>query len=283
MKAHADRRAAAFLQQHERRLRAAELQGAIYAPIIAAAERDEKAVAAAHAFRTLAPAGGTVTRPRVPPVTPWGTTSPLGATAVPPYYYSFGGPYHTGAGKGSVTIDSADGTILIVSFADYDDSGSAEGEGALGIPFSAPTATGVLDVWSAPVLTWSWFDWAVFDVAVTYAALDLMVFSYDHDGNVSIPVDQRTILWNDQSHISETDDTRGDVAFQLHVSLPVDDSHFYVLWVYADVGAAGPGHGFFRGGGANAQLYMVVPSISWRFIGSGSLPPVFYPSSRSLQ
>lgn len=271
-------RAAELDARRERQVRAAELREAIYAPIFGSMQQDQRAAGAIQELGGLGPAAPAALSRRIPVVPPWIYTSPITVTQTPPYAYVWNEPYKADAGIPTINLDPSVGTLDLHAVADKDGYGTADCLAGFGIYFYPPAPSGVLDIWTTPVASWSWKDWAVLSAAGTYGTVDLFVLSYDLHGNVTgVALDPYIWLWNDESTASETDGHRTDYAFSLGGQIHVDNSQQYIIWVRFDVDAAAYGHSLFTTAGAHAQLSGVIPSITWTFTGFGGLTSVMGP------
>jgi hypothetical protein len=91
--------------------------------------------------------------------------------------------------------------------------------------------------------------------------IGLYIGEYTLQGDfVQAVVDQQTRLW-----LLTSDDgvfSGSNSGFPLTASCPVDNDHFYEIWVWAGVDATGYGGGLLNWGFADGTLNVHVPSIS---------------------
>lgn len=170
--------------------------------------------------------------------------------------YKFHNTY--GSATYSVSADSASGDILENTFSS-DDGGFGFVEAGVGIVFK-PTASGMLNIASNPSIFYYGGCGSFLDSVHTHGSIGFWVIRCNLSGPPLYEriVDQEISLWD----LSSDDSFSGSsLGFPLSASFPVDDSHFYQIWVRVSESSEGDGWGFFNWSFARGTLEVHVPWI----------------------
>ena len=126
-----------------------------------------------------------------------------------------------------------------------------------------PPVDGRLTVFSDPSLHEHWSDYAYVAAAHSDAFIGFWIGEYDANGVFQRAlVDQRSKLWDDNSHLSDSGDHEEDVpGYPLFAFCSVSAWHQYVISV--SIGGSASADRTIGGAGAISALYAVIPSITW--------------------
>lgn len=205
------------------------------------------------AGRTKNPRSAPVQR-KVEPSTRFGSVA---ATWVPPYEWTYTWNADSGQSPQDPVSSSTNGHM---SFAAYtgDNGKTASCIVAVGGYFRPVAGNYVLDVSSVPSFTYDWFSDNVLDSSHTAAWIGIIVGEYNLDGEfVQYIVHQQISLWN-----STGSGQGSNSGFPLFSSCPIDNDHFYEIWVWAGGDAEADGWSVFWGSAAFSEMTIFVPSIS---------------------
>jgi hypothetical protein len=265
--------AADFRRQQQLRAEYDALTRKLYQPMLGAYAEDPglarqmrsvQALNAAGFRRRLAP-------PPIPAHEPQ-IVADLGATVVPPYDFQEVLFTSTGSPPNASSANKATGAIT--SSVGWNNPGpsSASITVGVGIFFSPPTTCpGTLRIASSVGYTWDYTCYSAFAGAHSDGWIGIGVDRFTLNGLPDVTlVDQRIFLWsNDSSGLGGPSlPTGSNTGFPLSASCPVDNQHFYHLWVRCGgtVSSAGFGGWGWFGSEAGTRIFGTVPSIAWELV-----------------
>jgi hypothetical protein len=190
----------------------------------------------------------------------------LGATVVAPYDFSTVLFSSTGSPGNASRADRFSGQIISSIGGNYNSASSASDAAAVGIFFHPPTdCPGTLRISSSLAFTFDWDTIGALAPAHSDGWLGLLVERFTLNGfPAGVLVDQRTFLWSNDSWFSGAGFFNGsNSGFPLFAQFPVDNQHFYHIWVRCGGSISGVGWAGWFGSVAGTRIIGVVPSITW--------------------
>jgi len=159
-------------------------------------------------------------------------------------------------------IESADQNTGNLSGQTYsgDNGGAGPVACAVGVFYQPTAANGLLDISAIPSISWWYNASQLFDGVHSRGFIGFYVGEYTLEGDfVQAVVDQQINLWDVSSHSSNSATNSG---FPLLATFPVDNNHFYEVWVWARNDSEGVGGGFLNFSYSGGVTTVNVPEIS---------------------
>ena len=208
---------------------------------------------------------------KVSKVSPFFYQGSIGATRVPPFDYQWSWEWARNSPDISKSSNRTTGEMRFNIWEDVNNSSTGLARTAIGIFFRPPTVNGHLLVSASPAFRASWGTWCAWASAHTDGWIGLFIGSYNASDNsyAGTIIDQKTELFSDDSWWSGVGrQNLSNSGFPLGNMIPVDNAHWYALWVWSGgrIDADGWG-GTFSGSGANSNLVTNIPSMSWTYFG----------------
>jgi hypothetical protein len=166
------------------------------------------------------------------------------------------------SGSAQILIESADHNTGNLSGQTYsgDNGGTGSVAFAVGVFYQPTAANGLLDISAIPSISWWYNTSQLFDGVHSRGFLGFYVCEYTLEGDfVQAVVDQQINLWDVSSHSSNSVTNSG---FPLLATFPVDNNHFYEVWVRAGNDSGGVGGGFLNFSYSGGVTTVNVPEIS---------------------
>jgi hypothetical protein len=125
-------------------------------------------------------------------------------------------------------------------------------------------ANGYLSLSADIAYNFTWICDGSFSTAYAWSWYGFLVTEFDLNGqSFATPVNQQINLWDDNS-TNTSDGNQGAVTgINLTAALPVDNDHYYNIWVQMMTHAQNNGDGPFSHSAAQSYLNMLVSSISY--------------------
>jgi len=182
----------------------------------------------------------------------------IDVTFVPPYTWPWQWDATTGSATANVSVDRNNGTMSFDAWTG-DNGKTASCAVAVGSYFQPMADVGIMDVSATPAFNYIWDSDNVFDNSHTHAFIGFYVGQYTLGGEfVQAVVDQQATLWDSGGGSGQG----ANSGASLGASTPVDNDHFYEIWVWAGGDAEADGWSAFWGSAALSALSVAVPSIS---------------------
>lgn len=204
-------------------------------------------------------------------VEPFSFSGSIGATRVPPFDYQWSWESTTNSPSVSKSANRTNGQMSYNMWDNLDNSSSGSARTAIGIYFRPPTRNGLLIANSVPAYSATWGTWCVLADAHTDGWIGLFVGSYNVSDNsyAGTIIDQKNSLFSDDSWwsgIGWRESTNS--GYPLSAMFPVDNAHWYAIWVWSGGRIAADGWGgTFQGSGAHSGIVTNIPYMSWTYFG----------------
>lgn len=197
--------------------------------------------------------------PRKPRNSPQDGRATTAITLAHPFRWDWSSFTHTQSGSSTVAASKTSGSL---EFSVYSGGNGGTGSGAVAVgDYFRPTAsTQMLHVYATPSINYRYHSFNSFDDSQTHGFIGIYVGEYTLAGEfVGAVVNQQINLWTLDDGGAFSGAASG---FPLSAATPVDNNHFYEIWVWAGGSAAGDGWGSIWGGVSYGNLKVNVPSIS---------------------
>jgi hypothetical protein len=140
----------------------------------------------------------------------------------------------------------------------------------IGVYFAPPSQNGSLNVSTAVDIKAHWGTWCNKAYATTWGKIELIVdvFNVSNNEYVGEAVNLVGNIFFDYSYwFGIGDQYSSNSAYPISANLPVDNSHWYVIWILTSGEVEAEGTGIFTGSYAEAYITMDVPYITWSYSG----------------
>lgn len=155
-------------------------------------------------------------------------------------------------------------------YCDENDSSAGYTAAGVGVYFAPPSQNGSLNVSTAVDMKSHWGTWCSQAYATTWGKIELIVHMYNVSNNeyVGEAVNLVWTIFFDYSYwFGIGDQYSSNSAFPLSATFPVDNSHWYAIWILTSGEVEADGKGIIYGSYAEAYLTMDVPYITWSYSG----------------
>jgi hypothetical protein len=256
-----------FKRQDAVRVKHAAAMNNAHALLLETARRDKRTALGVRDLRDLSDTmrRRTMLAPKVVPHSPR-IVADLGATVVAPYDFEAVLFSSTGSPANASSAHRISGQITSSIGANFNNASSASDAAAVGIFFHPPTdCPGTLRISSSVAFTFDWDTAGALASAHSDGWIGMLVERFNLDGFPSgVVIDQRMVLWSDDSWWTGAGFFDGsNSGFPLFAQFPVDNQHFFHIWVRCGGSISSAGWAGWFGSTAGSRIIGVVPSITW--------------------
>lgn len=203
-------------------------------------------------------------------VSPFSYYGSIGATRVPPFDYQWSWEWDLNSPSIKKLCSSAKGEMGFSLWGNESISSSGSAQTAIGIYFMPPSRNGHLLASASPGFSSLWGTWCALASAHTDGYIGLLVVSYNTSDNsyASTIIDQRIALFSDDSwfHGIGLLQSRNS-GYPLSAMFPVDNAHWYAIWIVSSGHIDAAGYDAFSGSGALSSISTGISSMSWMYFG----------------